>query len=346
MSKKNVLLFSLVAVLVVISVVTFYYFTGTVNGKRDRNHYRIAVALRPIDAFEEMYAGLESVANNEFQGFSVTFNRYYANDTLLMTAMIEEALDKNYDMIISMGALYSQTAKSVLVKRRSKIPLVFMSVVNPAELGLVDSEQTPGGNVTGITLDNISKDIAAELVYTLNFAVKNVLIPYNPNDNGGKIASELDAIQKFFEQRNVKTSAVVIEHINEITRKLKPFLIYADAVLILVGSIVSDGISNVIKLCNQYRVPLIAYDINAAEKGAVVAYGAYLEDVGKAAAQQFVRPILHEGKHPSELPVLRMDDWCRVVVNLEAAEKQGLKLSEAQILLLKKGMVIEKTVSF
>lgn len=62
-------------------------------------------------------------------------------------ALAKELIEANVDLIFALGGPAARAAANAT----SRIPVVFSIVTDPVALGLVQSMQAPGGNVTGIT---------------------------------------------------------------------------------------------------------------------------------------------------------------------------------------------------
>jgi ABC transporter substrate binding protein len=75
-----------------------------------------------------------------------------------MKDAISEILD-NVDVLVVVGTIGGVAAKSVT----STIPVVFISVGAPVDIGLVESLAHPGGNMTGVTFEATSETYAKRL---------------------------------------------------------------------------------------------------------------------------------------------------------------------------------------
>ena len=96
----------------------------------------------------------------------------------------------------------------------------------------------------------------------------------------------------------------------------------ADLIMILKDNTIVSGIDTIIKLCQNYHVPLLASDLNSGEKGAVLAYGIHEFDSGAQGALQ-AKLILEQGKQPDQVPVVAVEKMV-MKINRKQAQLQGL----------------------
>ncbi|HWL93953.1 MAG TPA: ABC transporter substrate-binding protein, partial [Phycisphaerae bacterium] len=63
-----------------------------------------------------------------------------------LPALAAELVDLNVDIIVAVGALSAQAAGRVT----TKTPIVFSAAIDPVAIGLVESLDRPGSNITGV----------------------------------------------------------------------------------------------------------------------------------------------------------------------------------------------------
>jgi putative ABC transport system substrate-binding protein len=61
--------------------------------------------------------------------------------------LVAELVDLNVDIIVSLGAVGPAAAQ----KANTKLPIVFVAVIDPVAVGFAATLERPGGNITGIT---------------------------------------------------------------------------------------------------------------------------------------------------------------------------------------------------
>jgi putative tryptophan/tyrosine transport system substrate-binding protein len=92
--------------------------------------------------------------------------------------------------------------------------------------------------------------------------------------------------------------------------------------MVLKDNTVVSGLDVLVKLCNQFQIPLMASDLDSPDKGAAFGFGVYEVEFGTEAAKKALQ-ILNEGESPGQIPVTPVSNF-DLRINQEAAQKQGI----------------------
>lgn len=232
------------------------------------------------------------------------------NKTLIRSE-IEEIIRRDYDLIFTIGTLPSHMMTEVMTKKGKQIPIVFTAVNNP--------EGCSGKMTTGVKeLLDFKQELAILLKYKPS--IKRMLLVYNPTEPG--LVKDQREVARLTKEEGIELITVEIFQTNELIAKVLPFMSKADALLILKDNSVVTGLDALVKLCNQYHIPLMASDLDSPDKGAAFGFGVYESDFGKEAAKKALL-ILKEGVAPINIPITSLSEFS-MRINYEAAEKQGV----------------------
>ena len=102
-----------------------------------------------LNAFFE---GLKETGHVERQSVSFEF-RWARNQYHLLAPLATELVQRQTAVLVALG---SAPAALALKSATTTIPIVFLTAGDPLDLGLVESMNRPGGNVTGVTNLNVS----------------------------------------------------------------------------------------------------------------------------------------------------------------------------------------------
>lgn len=290
-------------------------------GKSEQNQIAIAI-LTPIShpSLEQIEKGFKETieATNPGKYRFVTFNAL-GNKTL-MRSEVETIAQQNYALVLTIGTSASQMTSEVFEKKNLETPIVFTCVNDPVTFNIVDSEETPGANVTGVKeMLHFEEELAALLHYKPS--IQKIVLVYNPNEPGlQKDQKEVDRILK---QKNIELHTVEAFQTNELLAKVSPFMPTADALIVLKDNTVVSGLDVLVKLCNTHRIPLMASDLDSPDRGAAFGYGVYEVKFGIEGAKKALQ-ILEEGKYPGSIPVTPVAEFT-LRVNPQAAQKQGIE---------------------
>lgn len=214
-------------------------------------------------------------------------------------------------------------AQAAATLSNGSIPLVFIGVGAPVEIGIVESLARPGRNVTGFA--SFSPEMANKRLELLKEAVPSVVRPavlWNPADVDD--AAELAAMQPAASRLGLTLRAVEVRAASEVAQSVEAAVRDgADAVILAYKF--APGISATTAL--RARVPAVSHrPAVATSYGALLAYGASTTDMHRRAAAH-VDKIL-QGVKIADLPVEQPTSF-DLVVNLKTAETLGLVIPQS-----------------
>ncbi len=291
----------------------------------DQQNKKIPIAiLTPIThrSLEQIEKGFKETLEAEYPG-KYQFVTYNAQgNKILMRGEVEEIAQRGYRLVFTIGTMASQMVSKVFAKKGLDTPIVFTAVNDPIGFSLISSEQSPGGYVTGVKeLLNFKTELEFVLKFKPN--IKTVLLIYNPMEPGlTKDQIEIDFILK---EKGINLITAEVFQTNEFMTKISAIIKEADAVLILKDNTAVGGVDVLVKLCTQYRIPLIASDLDSPDRGAAFGYGVHEFDFGVEGAKKAVQ-ILDQQTAMGEVPVTSVSKFM-FKVNREAAIAQGIAAS-------------------
>lgn len=235
----------------------------------------------------------------------------------------ETLVNNGNDLILAIAT----PAAQAVAGKTSDIPIVLTAVTDPAESGLVETNDAPGGNVTG-TSDLTPIKEQMDLLVEILPDCKKVGFLYcsaEPNSvlqvNMAKEA--LDALEVAYEDYTVSSS-------NEIQTVVESAVGKVDALYVPTDNMISAGMATVSMVATENALPVIVGEEGMTNQGGLATYGIDYYELGYLAGQQAIA-ILTEGANPAEMPIgyLAAED-CALSVNMEtiaALEEAGLDLS-------------------
>lgn len=235
----------------------------------------------------------------------------------------------NVDVIVTVGSVVATIKQAT-----SATPIVFALANDPVGGGLVASLARPGGNITG--LSSQAPDIAGKRVELLREVVplRRLAILFD----AGYPAAML-------EMREVEAAAHIlgleavpreIRRGEDIASALETLDAQADALYVVVDTLVVANRTRVIALARGARLPTIFQQSDFVQAGGLMSYGPNIPDLFRRAAE-LVDKILR-GAKPADIPVEQPTKF-ELVINLATAKALGLTIPES--ILLRADEVIE-----
>lgn len=204
------------------------------------------------------------------------------------------------------------------------IPVVITAVTDPAASGLVESNDEPGGNVTGSSdLTPVADQI--ELLTKLLPEAKNVGILYCTAEANSKLQAEMamDALK----EKGLTGVEYTVSSSNEIQTVVESMVGKVDAIYVPTDNVIAAGMTTVAMIATtEHKIPIIGAEAAHVENGALATYGIDYFEVGKLAGEQAVEIL--NGKSPADIPIAYLPkDKCKLTINEEVAKELGIDTS-------------------
>lgn len=209
----------------------------------------------------------------------------------------------------------------------TEIPIVGTAVTDFAEAGLVESNDAPGGNVTGTSdLNPVSDQIA--LLQRLVPQAKTVGILYCSAEDNSGIQAEL--AEEACKNAGLATQRFTVSSSNEIQQVVESMAGKVDAVYAPTDNVIAAGIATVSMVANENGLPVICGEENMVNGGGLATYSLNYRDLGYRAGEMAVKILKGEAK-PADMPIEHLSgDDLKLVVNEDTAKTLGIDVSGLQ----------------
>ncbi|BAU96575.1 ABC transporter substrate-binding protein [Corynebacterium suranareeae] len=258
------------------------------------------------EAFEEAGVDVtfdEQNANGE-QGTALTISQQFASD--------------NLDLVLAVATPAAQaTAQNI-----TNIPVLFTAVTDAVSAELVDSNEAPGGNVTG-TSDIAPIEQQLELLQQLVPDAESIGIVYASGEVNSQV--QVDEVTKAAEPLGLSVKTQTVTTVNEIQQAVEA-LGDVDVIYVPTDNMVVSGISSLVQVAEQKQIPVIAAEAGTVEGGALATLGIDYTELGRQTGEMALR-ILQDGEDPATMPVETATEFT-YVINEDAAERQGVEIPQ------------------
>ena len=235
----------------------------------------------------------------------------------LYTEIANEFVRMNVDVIVALGAGPVLAAK----RATTTIPIVFPASGDPVGTGLVQSLKQPGGNVTGLSLQQAELGTKRiELLREVVPDLRRLAILTNLSNPVNQV--ELGEIQGTAQILKIDIAPVDIRRAEELAPGFAS-LKEADALYIIADPLLNTNRVRINTLALTARLPTMFSFRENVEAGGLMSYGPNWTDLFRRAAE-FVDSILR-GAKPADIPVEQPTNFS-LVINLTTAKVLGLTL--------------------
>ena len=235
-----------------------------------------------------------------------------------------EFVRRNVDVIVT-----SATAAIAATKQAtSVIPIVFAAAGDPAGTGLVASLARPGGNVTGLSIQQ--PDVAAKRLELLREVVPHLRrLAILANVGGPAVVLDMREVQATARTLGLEAITLEIRRGEDIVPAFEALNGRADALYVCIDPLVATHRIRINTLALAARLPTMHAFREYVEAGGLMSYGPNVPDLWRRAAD-YVDKILR-GTKPADIPIEQPRKF-DLVINLTTAKALGLKIPEGFLL--------------
>lgn len=234
------------------------------------------------------------------------------------TTIAQKFKNDDLDLVHAIATPTAQAAVKVIKNK----PVVYSSVTDPVDAGLVKTMGPSGTNVTGIS-DAWPIERQIELYHQMVPSAKKWGTVYNAGDANSvkSIGWTRDAMKKF----GLELVEVTISNSAEVYTGAQTLVGRVDAIYITSDNTVVSALESVVKVANNNKIPLFGGDTTTVETGMIAAYGLNYFQVGYSAGKKAV--LVLKGQDPGTIPS-GLTENLSLWINLKAAREQNVTVPE------------------
>ncbi len=253
------------------------------------------------------------------EGLHFAYLRQNAKGTEAEAGKIAQRfVDENVDLIHSVASLASQAA----VTKTARLPIVFSSVTNPADEGIVPKKSLPGRrsgtNVTGVT-DRWPVQLELEMYTGFFPKAKRWGTLFNKGDPRSLL--HIQEMRQTARRLGLELLEQTVFREADVPSAIRSLAGKVQVINITFDSTALSVFDEIVKVCNEKKIPLFVGDLDRVASGAVAAYGSTHYEVGYSAGKKAAGIL--KGAPPGEIPWGPVDKLS-LVVNEKAARQQGV----------------------
>jgi len=245
------------------------------------------------------------------------------NDKDSMAAIMSNIRDVQHSLILAIGPVAALCLKEAQKHFSYDVPVLFIGVERPVELGIVESLESSGSLFTGVVGMEHNYERQMQIVPTFSKNLRKILIPFSHHDPW--VVGDIEEVCRMLRPFCTSIRSIGYRSSLEFKRDVivalttEPY----DMVITMRDTMSVDNLDALVAACNQNATPIYASDTLALTHGVAMAFG---EDYSLYAqkATEMAYTILKQGVHPSSLPVQVVSLEQKFWVDTRSARKQGI----------------------
>jgi len=216
----------------------------------------------------------------------------------------------------------------------TEIPVVFNSVTNPVDAGVVDDWDAPGGQVTGVS-DIAPVEPQIQLILDIfdanNLTLSKLGVMYNAGEPNSVYQVDVQLVEALDNLGlNITVEKATVSTGADIPAASQTLVAAGvDAIWVPTDNTVVAGIEGVIGPCEDNDIPLFAADTSTVERGVIGCWGMDYYTVGNYSGDMAADILLDEAD-PATMPI-RTVPAEYLYIYPQAAERMGVTVPQSLI---------------
>lgn len=293
-------------------------------GKKEKV-YKIGVnQFGRHDALDASYQGFVDALKEAgyIDGENIKIDYQIAqNDQSTANTIATKLVNDGNDLILAIATPSAQAVANAT----KDIPILITAVTDPAGSGLVESNEKPGGNVSGTSdLTPVRKQI--ELITQILPEAKNIGILYCSAETNSKIQVEM--AKEAAEKLNLEVMEATVSNTNEIEQVVQSLVGKVDAIYAPTDNTIATGMPTVAMVANPNGIPVFCGEEGMVNNGGFATYGINYYKLGWLTGEQAVKIIKKEAT-TATMPIEYLpDDEYNLTINEEVAKQLGIEVPQ------------------
>lgn len=243
-----------------------------------------------------------------------------SNDQSACKTIAETLVNENCDLIFAIATPAAQAVAGTT----DTIPIIISAVTDPAESGLVDSNEKPGRNVSG-TSDLTPVKAQIDLLRTIVPKAKTVGLLYSSAESNSVI--QVGLAKKALDAAGIAYKDYTVSSSNEIQSVVESMVGKVDAIYAPTDNMIAAGMATVSVTADENKLPVICGESGMVDAGGLATYGIDYDKLGYMAGEQAVK-VLTGKADIADMPIeYQPTDQCELHINEDTAKELALDLS-------------------
>lgn len=312
---------------ILVTILTLALLTSVVACSSNKDSGKVTIGLIQYiqhDALDKATEGFKAALkdNGYIEGENLVYDDQNAGgEEANCVTIADKFVNEKVDLIFANAT----PAAQAVANKTTDIPVVITSVTDPESAGLVDTNENPGGNVTG-TSDLTPVENQLDLLVQLLPNAKKVAVMYCGAEDNSIFQAKI--AMNYLSELGLTGQETTVSDSNSIQQVVESLIGKVDAIYIPTDNLLASGMATVTLIANKNNLPVIVGESGMVSNGGLATYGIDYYNLGYKSGEMAVKILKGESK-PADMAIeyLPAED-CELVVNTTSAKELGLTISE------------------
>lgn len=203
------------------------------------------------------------------------------------------------------------------------IPIVGTAITDYTSAKLVQNDERPGGNVTGVS-DFASMDAQMDMAGKLIPHAKNVGLIYCSSEVNSEV--QANQMKDYCKKHGLSVEERTVNNVNDIQQVAESLVGKVDYIYVPTDNTLASSIPTLMKITDANKIPVIVGADIMAKDGALAALSVDYYRLGKQTGE-LAADILDGKVKPETSPIQHQKDYT-IVINKQDADILGIQIPE------------------
>ncbi len=234
-----------------------------------------------------------------------------------LSTMADSLINSNCDVIVAIATSPAQ----VLMQTNVDTPIVGTAITDYVGSGLVESDENPGGYITGVS-DYFSSDKQVELIKELVDGVKKVGVLYTSSETNSEI--QANEMASALENAGIEAVVKTTPDKNSTSESISALASEnVEAIYIPTDNNLAASMGSVLQSVEEYGLPVVVGATAMVSDGGLANVGVDYYNIGQLTGELVVKIL--QGSNPGELPIVYQSEGA-INYNSKVAERIGYEI--------------------
>ncbi len=219
-------------------------------------------------------------------------------------------------------AIATPVAQAAAAKTKTT-PIVATAVTNFEVAKLVDSNEKPGRNVTGVSDINPVAD-QLKLMLRLKPETKTVGVIFNASEVNSEFQVKL--LKEAAQKEGIEIVEATVTNVNDIVQAAQSLVGKVDGIFAPTDNVISSGLPALLKVAIPAKLPVIDGEGEPVRGGCLASIAVDYFELGRMTGHMGA-DILEGKAKPADMPI-QMQSTDKVIINTKTAKAIGMTIPE------------------
>lgn len=304
--------------LILCSIVAVSAFVGCGKSSGGKKKVGISQIVQhpALDASREGFLeGLKEKGFEEGKNLEVDYQNAQGDIATTQTIAQGFVSDKK-DLIFAVATPSAQSAYNAT----KDIPIVFTSVTDAVNAGIVKDEKSTGTNVTG-TSDSVSIKDQLQILTKVLPNAKTIGVIYSTSEANSAV--QVKQLKEEAGKLGLSVKEAGVSNSNDIDQSVTSLLGSIDVLYTPTDNTIATAYDLIAKRSLEHKIPVFGAETSVVEKGGLITAGIDYKQLGKDAGYKAAEIL--NGKKASEIEVGHQTDL-QTTINTDTVKKLGITI--------------------